>query len=409
MSKSPIVLKAEEFVSALFLANLDVKHIYHNFEHSRDVASAAKLIGENENLKKSELEIVELAALFHDTGYIETVKGHEEKSAEIARKFLAENNYELDKVEMVVGCILATTVPQKPISPVEKVICDADLIHLGRNDFAEKSELLRYEIEQTCDKHFSDSEWITNSISFLSSHEFHTEFAKQNYGKKKNENLFDLQKKLRKKKKKENEEEIKQKIQSHKFEVQKGKVEKPEKGIETMFRIVFSNHMRLSSMADNKSHIMISVNTILISIVVSFLLGKLHAHPYLMLPTILLLLTSLSSMVLAILVTKPTLTLGAFTEEDIEKKKTNLLFFGNFYNSNFDIFEKGISAMMNDKSYLYGSMIKDFYYLGKVIGRKYKLINICYYVFMIGMIVSVIAYAIAILMLPAGSEFPISK
>ena len=409
MSKSAIILKAEEFITNLFNERLDKKNVYHNLEHSLEVAANAKMIAENENLKKGDIELAELAGLLHDTGYVECAKGHEEKSVEIARKFLAENNYESDKIEIIAGCIMATKVPQKPISIIEKVVCDADLLHFGKNDFTLKSNLLRFEIENRDGKLYTETEWISGSIAFLNSHEFHTEFVKDNYTKKKNDNLIDLQKKLRKRNKKDAEENLKQKIQSDKYEIQKGKKERPERGIETMFRIVYSNHMRLSAMADSKSHIMISVNTILISIVVSFLIGKLHAHHYLFVPTIIMLITSLLSMIFAILVTKPTITKGTFDMKDIENKKTNLLFFGNFYNSDFDLFETGLKAMMNDKDYLYGSMIKDFYFLGKVLAKKYKLINICYYIFMIGMIVSIIGYAYAISILPTGSEFPISK
>lgn len=409
MSKNPIIIKAEEYVSGLLALDLNKANVYHNYEHAKEIASLAKMIGENENLKKTELEIVELAGLFHDTGYTVCVKGHEEKSVEIARKFLEENSYESDKIEMIAGCIMATKVPQQPISLIEKVVADADLVHLGKNDFNEKSNLLRFEIEQRDNKLLSDTEWLQNGIAFLSSHEYHTDYVKENYKKKKNENLVELQKRLRKKKKQESGDDIKQKLQIEKLEQQKEKKEKPERGLETMFRIIFSNHMKLSSMADSKSHIMISVNTILISIVVSFLVRNLDSHQHLVVPTFMLLLTSLLSMVFAILVTKPSITKGTFSLDEIEQKKANLLFFGNFYNAGFEDFERGMNMMMNDKSYLYGSMIKDFYFLGKVLGKKYKLINICYYIFMIGMILSIIAFAIAIFLAPEGSTIPLSK
>jgi hypothetical protein len=51
--------------------------------------------------------------------------------------------------------------------------------------------------------------------------------------------------------------------------------------------------------------------------------------------------------------------------------------------------------MMNDTDYLYGSLIKDIYTLGTVLGRKYKLIRLAYNIFMIGIIVSVLAFGIA--------------
>jgi len=408
MAKSEIVLKAEEFTAANMSANSDKGIFYHNFEHTKEVVSAAKLIASKEGVDDSDIEIIELAALFHDIAYKDAPFDHEEKSAEIAVQFLKNNSYNVEKTEQVKECILATKIPQNPKNICERIVCDADLFHLGKNSYSERVELLRLELEQRDNKTISDAEWLENNINFLNNHKFHTAYARENLTKKKNNNLIDLQKKLRKKKKREAEDELKYKVQNVKLESETAKNEKPGRGIETMFRIIFSNHMRLSSMADNKSHIMISVNTILISIVVSFLVRNLGSHPYLVAPTLMLLTTSLLSMVFAILATKPHITQGMFTSKDIEEKRANLLFFGNFFNMEYDIFAKGLNSMMNDKGYLYGSMISDFYYLGKNLSKKYKLISICYNIFMFGMIASIIAFAVAIIITPGG-EIPLTK
>src|SRR5690606_41000142 len=111
-------------------------------------------------------------------------------------------------------------------------------------------------------------------------------------------------------------------------------------------------------------------------------------------------LVSLASLIIATIVTRPKITSGVFTKEDIEKKKVNLLFFGNFYNMDFKNFEWGLKEMIGDRDYLYGSMIKDFYYLGQVLGQKYKYLRLCYNVFMFGLIISVIAFTIAIIFYP---------
>ena len=100
-------------------------------------------------------------------------------------------------------------------------------------------------------------------------------------------------------------------------------------------------------------------------------------------------------MVLSILATRPNVTQGKFTKEDVANKKVNLLFFGNFHQMKLEEFEWGIQEMMNDKDYLYGSLTKDLYFLGLVLNRKYNLLRTTYTVFMIGIIVSVIAFSIA--------------
>jgi carbon starvation protein CstA len=93
--------------------------------------------------------------------------------------------------------------------------------------------------------------------------------------------------------------------------------------------------------------------------------------------------------------TRPKISEGKFTLEDVKEKKTNLLFFGNFYKATYEQYNVAMRSMMRDTDYLYGSLIKDIYYLGKVLGRKYKLIRLAYNIFMIGIIISVFAFAIA--------------
>jgi hypothetical protein len=108
----------------------------------------------------------------------------------------------------------------------------------------------------------------------------------------------------------------------------------------------------------------------------------------------------LVTIVFAVLATRPNVTTGVFSKEDVYNKRSNLLFFGNFHSMKLDDYEWGIREMMKDSDYLYGSMIRDNYFLGIVLGKKYKLLRIAYTVFMFGLIVSFIAYGIAIVFFP---------
>ena len=91
---------------------------------------------------------------------------------------------------------------------------------------------------------------------------------------------------------------------------------------------------------------------------------------------------------------------GKFTREDIANKKTNLLFFGNFHEMELEQYAWGMTEMMKDSDYLYGSMIQDIYHLGVVLGKKYKQLRIAYNIFMFGLIISVLAFVIAVLFFP---------
>jgi nitrate reductase gamma subunit len=101
------------------------------------------------------------------------------------------------------------------------------------------------------------------------------------------------------------------------------------------------------------------------------------------------------TIVFAILSTRPNISSGRFNKEDIKQNKVNLLFFGNFYNMELDDYEWAIGELMKNEDNLYSTMIKDQYFLGKVLAKKYKLLRIAYNVFMFGIIISVLAFMLA--------------
>jgi hypothetical protein len=186
--------------------------------------------------------------------------------------------------------------------------------------------------------------------------------------------------------------EMEKEIEKLRKKLDKGS--RPDRGIETMFRTTLENHINLSGMADTKANIMISINTIILSIVVSVLFRKLEDFPHLVVPTLILVFTCLTAIVMAILATRPNIAEGKFTREDILNKKTNLLFFGNFHNMALKDYEWGMREMMKDYDYLYGSMIKDIYFLGKVLAKKYKFIRLSYTIFMFGFVASIVTFLI---------------
>lgn len=174
----------------------------------------------------------------------------------------------------------------------------------------------------------------------------------------------------------------------------KNKKSKTDRGVETLFRTALSNHMRLSQIADSKANILLSVNAIIISVALSVLLPKVNnpTKAYLAIPTYILIFTSVVSMIFAIQSTRPKVIKKRFTIKDIREGKVNLLFFGNFTKIGKNDFKQEIREMMQDRDYLYDSMIQDWYLLGRVLDHKYRLLGITYHVFMIGLIISVIAF-----------------
>ncbi len=402
-NKGNITDLAADFVFDLLKTKLPSYHVYHNFTHTSEVVDAIKKIGGKTGLTDDELEPVIIAGWFHDSGFTSTIDNHEDRSIEIAREFLKANNYPENKTEIVVSCINSTRYPQSPQNLFDEIICDADLCHLGTKSFFDKSDLLRVEWEKTCNKQYTDLEWLKINIDFITTHKYFTKYAKKAFDDRKAEALVKLQKQYRKKLEQAEED----KKFTDKLDMQKQKIEsrkedklKSVRGIETMFRNTVRTHVEFSAMADGKANIMISINTLIIGAIVTLLIRKLDANPQLIIPTFMLLTVSLVCIIFAVMVTRPKYSSGTFTKEDIQKKRTNLLFFGNFHAMPLNDFEWGMNEMMNDRDFLYGSMIKDFYFLGQVLGRKYKYLRICYNIFMYGLIASVLAYAIAFAMTP---------
>lgn len=171
----------------------------------------------------------------------------------------------------------------------------------------------------------------------------------------------------------------------------------PEKGIETMFRLTSKNHIELSGMADSKANIMISINTIIISVLLGSLMQKLDSNPHLIPPTIILLIVTLTSIVYSILSLKPNITAGKFNREDIENQDMNLLFFGNFHKMKREDYHWGMNRLMESATFLYSNLIDDIFFLGIVLAKKYNYLRTAYTIFMYGIIVAVIAFVAAIL------------
>ncbi|WP_349680408.1 Pycsar system effector family protein [Flavobacterium sp. UBA7663] len=177
----------------------------------------------------------------------------------------------------------------------------------------------------------------------------------------------------------------------------KSKETKPERGIDTMFRTTLNNHNNLSGLVDNKANILLSVNAIIISVSLTTIIPKLDnpSNAHLIIPTLTLIISSVIAITFAILATRPSITQGSFTRKEVDEKKVNLLFFGNFYKMPYEDYNWAMNELMKDKDYVYNSMIKDLYHLGIVLEKKYRLLRVAYTIFMFGIIISVLAFLIA--------------
>ena len=398
--------KTERHVTLLFEEHASQQHSFHNLQHTQKVVERTNEIAGHYQLNDHEMLTLFVSAWFHDTGYLFVEPAmHEVKSVELMQDFLHSLQVEEEVVKQVAACILATRSPRNPLNLLQEILCDADTYHLGTRDFKITNKLVYEELQNLSDVPLDKTKLRSQTLDMLKGHSFYTSYCKDLLNDEKGKNM--------KKLKKKNEDKLADKDQKFlKEKKEKGgssllaEIEDMEmpmlsekqgttKGMQTMLRLTSTNHIRLSEMADSKANILISVNAIIISLILSIVLRKLQTDPYLTIPAIIFLSTSVATIIVAILATRPKVSAGTFAEEDVVNKKTNLLFFGNFHRMPMDKYENAMRTMMNDSDYLYSSIVQDIYNLGAVLGKKYRLIRIAYNLFMFGIIVSVLAFCIA--------------
>ena len=389
-----LIESSQTHITSLFKNEIDKKYAYHNLAHTMGVFESASFLANAYDLSENQNAAIGVAALFHDTGFLQGPESHEQHSAGIATQFLDQFDEIDEKFKSLVSrIILATKLDHKPTDRFEEIIKDADCHHLGTKAFFTMTALLKEELKNTSDKDQSEKEWIECNMKFFQSHKFHTAVAEGEYNERKRKNYLKLQKQL----KNIIDYEAEATLLSEDGDAEEllAVGQKADRGVETMYRVTLRNHNQLSKIADNKSNIMLSINSIMLSIVLSSLASKLDTNKFLIIPTVILVITCVISIIVAVLATRPKISAAPYSDEAFLNNKFNMLFFGNFYKLPLDKFEWGIKTLMNNERLLYGSLSKDLYFLGLVLAKKYKLLRICYNIFMVGIILSAFAFVIA--------------
>jgi predicted metal-dependent HD superfamily phosphohydrolase len=410
MDYTSIIEQAKHYVRTLYDSQATERLYYHNLRHTEKVVDAAIQIAQHYQLSDVDFFTVCTAAWFHDIGYLSgDAKGHEERGARMAQSYLEGTGVEFGVIEAIKRCIIATQLPQRAVGLTEQIVCDADLYHLGTDEFPDRNKLMRKEAEAVQGRKISKEEWRRSTIRFLEMHQYYTDYCRLLLNEQQTENLL----KLKAKDPEMGDNTVDTLLREHGLETakaegqevdekkKKDKKKDPGRGIDTVFRITSNNNQKLSSQADSKAHILIQVNSIIISVLLSLLLRKIEDHTNLAIPATLLLAVNLVTIIFSILATRPHIPPGTFSQADLDEKKVNLLFFGNFYRMSLEQYANGMLIMMDDRDFLYGSLIRDVYFQGIALGKKYRWLRLSYNVFMYGLIASVMAFLIAALAFPS--------
>ncbi len=383
VESTELVPAAAAHVYSLF-KEADEGLVYHAYAHTVEVAGAAVKIAKKAGLSPADAAPVVTAAWLHDTGYLNDYADPVGESVRVATRFLQERGEEQETIDRITGLIRSVHTDQEPDGSEEQILHDANLTHVGNKQFFKWSDRVRLEWEMKCDLKLADEEWADRQLAYLTAVRFYTDWTRKKYEKRRTKHLTAVHQRLALLL---GRERLPERLDKKDREV-------PTRGIETMFRTAYRTHISLSSIADSKANIMISINAILMSIIMSFISTRLQTDPWLIIPSASLLITCLIAIVFAILSARPKVTSKSFSLTEVRQSRTNILFFGNFTNMPLDDFNVGIQELMADSQMLYDNMIADIYSLGHVLQRKYRLLWISYSSFMGGLILSVILFAL---------------
>ena len=166
------------------------------------------------------------------------------------------------------------------------------------------------------------------------------------------------------------------------------------RGIETMFRTAYRTHLDLTSLADTKANIMISINGLILSIIIASIAPKIDSNTWLLVPTTVVLISCLVAIIFAVLAARPRVNSSVIDLDEIKSNRTNILFFGNYTSLEEEEFLEGMTVLLNDNDKLYINMMRDIYGMGQVLTKKFHFLSRSYSFFMYGITISVISFII---------------
>lgn len=382
MMDSPIYREAKAYVVDL-LSKLPPAYTYHNLLHTHKVVEALEALIKQSSLTAEEQELLRLAAIFHDTGFIRQAQDHETHSKLIAREFLSQRRYPEEHIACIEAIIDVTRPLVEPTSLMQQLMVDADLANLASPDYDQLSENLRQELTNISGEKMRKRDWLKSNITFFKQHRYYSPAGNELLLPGKINNLAKLEA-LAQGKQEEDERKAANLISD-------------SRTAQNQFRTALRNHMDLSSIADNKANIMLSINALILTISLPFIAEKIH-EPFMLIPSICLIIVSVLSIVFATLSTRPVKMTGKVAQNDIKNNLSNLFFFGNFFKMSYPEYAAGIKTVLSESELLESSITRDLYFLGKTLGRKYSYLRTCYSIFMYGMIITALAFGISFIL-----------
>jgi HD superfamily phosphodiesterase len=171
--------EVEEHIVGKLKRELPHNLYYHGLHHTLDVLRCAEMIGKEEGISDADMELLKVAVLYHDAGFTQVYKNHEEVGCDMVRQDLPGFAFSKEEIEKICGMIMATKIPQNPKTHLEEIIADADLEYLGTDRFESIGKTLYEEIKIYLNVE-TERQWNIIQVNFLKSHHYFTDFCKKN-------------------------------------------------------------------------------------------------------------------------------------------------------------------------------------------------------------------------------------
>ena len=396
--------------SVQIIANYPDSMVYHDIKFATRFESYVDKIGKHVDLPETDILLGKIGSWIISASFAEVkhiIKGHvysnnlADKSLAQLNNFVSADKIGADHLTMLQTGISEIKLPTNPKTIIGKLLVDGITSDIALQDGGKKRLKKFHEELLLKDVTISNKKWYDVAINIAQNLHFYFDYCKDEFQPEFDSLILDLQKD-KKRLEKSNDLALKKELDISDSELKELKKNlrdvkgRDARGIQTVFRTMSKNHYTLNEMVDKKASIMITVNSIILSLVLGGIFGNGSNADQdnlliLSLPVILLTLGSAGSIFFAILSTRPDSTHGHFTEDQIRDKKGNLLFYGNFHNMKERDFQWAFLQMVNDQEYMYESMVRDLYYIGQVLKRKFAYIRKSLNIFMIGLAASILS------------------
>jgi hypothetical protein len=381
-------VSALEYLDNYYRAFADESY-YFGYSFIKYLVCEAEKIANAEHLQGIDYTNALLISCFRFAG-VTNILIEEETKYKLLHDFAVQVNYPAEALQNVENSIRNNVHNSHPVNAVEIVAWDAITSRFALDDFVAQVSFLKDEINRLNEQPYSEIEILNVFKEKITKNNFITGFAKENYGERKEKNFIRLIKRI-------------QKLQLVENKLQKDSNKIPlnltGKEIEDIFKLAFRNYVSLVSVADKKAGLLINVNSIIISVVIAFVIGRSDRYPFLLIPSFILLGVAFITILLSILASRPQRNRLI---QDKKSKSYQTFFFGSFdligddffkadwnsYSDELDSFLKG------GKEMVYQEMYKETFNVRKVLGKKYSYLSVAYWIFLGGLFISIISYFI---------------